>query len=109
MKKFFIPFLFSPALALGANTAVLSWDSPLTWEGATVTFNIYQGLQGQPKTKLGTVGALTTTISSGLASGSNYCWQVSAVANNQESALSNEACKPFPFTTPAAPAALTVK
>lgn len=82
--------------AHAANQAVLTWTYDLVaWPSAT--FNVYQGEKGQPKTQAQTgVAALTTTISTGLATGKTYCWDVTAVVGGFETDHSAEACKPFP-------------
>lgn len=115
MKKLAIVLLAALCMpALAANQAVLSWGAVTKdVEGNAitgVTYNLYQGVQGQPKVKTGTPQSATTaTISSGLTSGRTYCWQVSASANGVEGALSNEACKSFPPAAPEAPASLTAQ
>ena len=73
-----------------------------------VTYNVYQGVKGQPKTRVATIGASPATISTGLESGKEYCWQVSAVANGVESAQSNEGCKAFAFPA-SEPVVITVE
>jgi len=102
------------SLAQTTNTATLTWGavtartdgSPL---GGSATYQVYQGLQGATKTKVGSPISLTTlTINTGLSGGRTYCWQVSTVVGTEESALSNEACKTFPQAPPQAPT-LTVQ
>ena len=95
------------ATAQPVNTAILTWEAPTYSD--PLTYSIYQGLQGQPKVKVGTTSTLGATISTGLASGTTVCWHVTAVGNGLESAPSNTACKTFPFQAPAAPTNLTVK
>lgn len=112
---FAVVFGTAPMLAHAApNTAALSWTAPTTHEDGSpvgaLTFNVYQGLSGQAKSLVGNVGTVTATISSGLLGGRTYCWHVTAVetATSLESGPSNEACKTFPPSPPAAPTALTV-
>lgn len=87
------------------RTAKLSWIAVTkAVDGSTisgVTYNIYQGAKGstsKPKVKTG-LTALTFTAS-GLPPGET-CWNMTAqTAVNGESALSNEACKSFPYEKP---------
>lgn len=116
MKLLPAVLLLFPLAALAANTATLSWQAPTTFSdgspvGSTpITYNVYQGLQGQAKTKTqSAVTQTSATVSSGLAAGNTYCFTVTAVANSLESAPSNEACKTFPQVAPAAPTALTAQ
>lgn len=87
-----------------ARTAEVTFARPAKYTDGTtlpttvaVTYNLYQGARGSTtKPKVGTISTTGTTISSGLLPGET-CWQVSTVANGIESALSNEACKTFPW------------
>ena len=101
--------LLSP-LALAANTAVLTWTEPAASPDGAYAYNVYQGIKGQAKTRVQTaVPGTTTTISTGLLLGREYCWQLRTVIvgfESVESVDSTEACKTFPG---AAPSALTVK
>jgi hypothetical protein len=63
----------------------------------TVTYRVYQGEKGQPKTAVATIGDSPATITTGLQAGKEYCWQITAIANGVESDRSNEGCKSFPF------------
>lgn len=116
MRNFFILgfLLLCSNLAMAANTATITFSAPTKYtdgssiaSGTTITYNLYQGLKGASKTKVGAVvsGAIVTT---GLQSGQEYCWQVTALINGVESAMSNEACKAFEFPTPEA-VVITVK
>lgn len=107
MRSLIVALLFLPLLALAANTGTINFTpSTQNTDGTAidgpVTYNLYQGIKGAAKTKVGTVAATGTTINTGLANGVEYCWEVTAVARGNESARSNEACKSFPFGTPAA-------
>jgi len=115
-------FAFDAALLLGgivvlvaftvyaqtpAPTATISFSAPtLRTDGSTPTgtlsYKVYQGKKGASKTLVGTITTTTSTITSGLQGGNEYCWQVSALETiagiaGPESALSNEACKAFPL------------
>lgn len=109
MKKLLLSLLFFAGAANAANTATLTWNytsnDPVN---DNPTFQIYQGLQGQPKTAGPTTTDKTITITSGLAYGNTYCWVVTSKANGQESLPSNEACKTFLFPVPAVPTTLQV-
>lgn len=101
MKYFcFCLFLFS-TLALGANVATIQFTGPTAYVDGTPIlptadkyYDLYQGLKGAPKVRVGTViaGGQVTT---GLLTGKEYCWHVVAVVDNVPSAPSNEACKNF--------------
>ena len=107
--------LAASSACFAQRSATLDWTAVTTYADGTpiapavVTYGIYQGLQGQPKTKVATAATNTATISSGLAQGTVVCWQVSAIANAKESTLSNEACKTFPQEAPSPPTNLTVR
>jgi hypothetical protein len=105
--------LLISASVMAANTAVLSWTGPTTYSDGSpivgpVGYNIYQGVQGQPKVKVGTATTTGATISTGLNNATIYCWTVTATQAALESAPSNEACKTFPAIPTAAPTGLTV-
>jgi len=95
-------------MAMAANTAVLTWDyTSNDPANDNPTYQVYQGLQGQPKAAGPTTTAKTLTINTGLVSGKTYCWAVTAVVGANESSPSGEACKTFP-PGPAAPTNLQV-
>ena len=101
---------------LAANQVELAWTAVSSYadgtplpSGTAVSYNVYQGVCGAAKTKVASLTAVTTTLTAGLANGSEYCWQVSSTANGMESGLSNEVRKAFPFPPPAAPTGLTAK
>ena len=85
-----------------APSAIISWTAPTTYVNGTplpatgIGYNIYQGLQGAAKTKVGSTTSLTYTVSTGLVPGTTVCFQVSTTLGTDESVLSNEACKPLP-------------
>lgn len=87
-----------------ARTATITFSKPTKYTDGTdivastvVTYNVYQGAKGSTsKSKVATIAATATTINSGLLPGET-CWQVTAVANGVESAVSNEGCKTFAF------------
>lgn len=63
-----------------------------------ISYHVYQGLKGQSKSKVATITGTTSTISTGLVGGNEYCWQVTAQeGTGPESVMSNEACKAFPL------------
>lgn len=69
-------------------------------QGTQITYRLYQGEKGQTKTLAATLTSTATKVSTGLQAGKEYCWQVTAVINGQESERSNEACKAFAFPIP---------
>ena len=93
------------AFAQAVNTATISFTAPTarvdtTPIVGTVSYKVYQGVKGAAKTVVGTITTTGLTINTGLASGSEYCWQVTATetlagVSGPESARSNEACKAF--------------
>lgn len=89
------------AFAQSANTATIEFTAPTKrLDNSTITgplsYKVYQGIKGQAKTAVGTITTTSSTITTGLVGGSEYCWQVSASeGTGPESALSNEACKAF--------------
>ena len=96
--------------AIAANQAVISFTAPTAYTDGTpitlpLSFGVWQGLSGAPKTKVATITTTTSTITTGLLSGKTYCWQVDVSDGTQTSALSNEACKTFP---PGVPASVTI-
>ena len=94
--------------------AVLTWTAPTTnLDGsaitATLTYNVYQAVQGAILVKVQSAVATTTeTLTAGLTAGSIQCFAVSAIANGVESAQSNTACVAIPFPTPGVPTQITV-
>lgn len=116
MKTLLILALALFTIVAGAQTApnqaVITFSRPTTYTDGTaipssvaITYGVYQGVQGQTKTKVASISAVTATINTGLLSGTVYCWQVTAAAGGAESAMSNEACKTF---APAVPGAVTI-
>lgn len=117
----FLPLALVSLGAIAApNQAVLSWTAPTTHTDGTpiggtetLTYTVYQGLQGQPKVKGPTgIAGLTVTISSGLLSNRTYCWELTATSSADpsiESARSIEVCKTFPASPPEPPTNLTVR
>jgi Interferon-alpha/beta receptor, fibronectin type III len=89
------------AFAQTANTATIEFTAPTKrLDNTTITgalsYKVYQGIKGQSKALVGTITTTTSTITTGLLGGTEYCFQVSAnEGTGPESALSNEACKVF--------------
>lgn len=101
-----LAFLSVFASAQAAPTATITFSPPTAYAdgtpiaaGTVLSYNLYQGEKGAAKTKVGSVTS-PTTVTTGLQVGKSYCWAVSAVANAVEGALSDEACKSFPFPAP---------
>lgn len=97
---------FATSHAQTARTAVITFAAPTArTDGSTITgalsYEVWQGLKGAAKGKAGTINNTTTTISTGLQGGREYCWYVIAVeAGGGSSAPSNEACKAFSLSEP---------
>lgn len=123
MKKIFllaaIIALAAPTLAQAAPlSAVLSWPPSTTRTDGTpitgpVTFTVYQGPSGAEVKTFSWILGSTLTVTTGLASGTTVCWQVTETetATGLESARTPENCKTFPAvaTPPNAPAPASVK
>jgi hypothetical protein len=99
--------VFTIANAQTARTATITFSAPTEYTdgtsiatGAAISYRVYQGARTGTKTQVGTITSTSTTINSGLQAGQEYCWEVTAVINGQESARSNQACKAFAFPTP---------
>jgi hypothetical protein len=94
------------ASAQTPRQAVITFAAPTArTDGSAITgalsYEVRQGLKGAAKTKVGTITATTATITSGLAGGSEYCWEVVAIeAGNGQSVPSSEACKAFSLSAP---------
>jgi hypothetical protein len=88
-----------------ARTATISFTAPTTrTDGSTITgtlsYEVWQGLKGGTKAKAGTINNTTTTITTGLQGGREYCWYVIVVEAGFTSVPSNEACKAFDLSSP---------
>lgn len=68
--------------------------------GTEISYRLYQGEQGEDKQHVATLSTTATTVQTGLQPGKTYCWEVTAVINEQESARSNEGCKTFDHLVP---------
>ena len=99
-------------------SATLTWTAPTAYtdgtaiaSGVVITYNLYQGPSGQEAATAVSTGitGLTTTITTGLVAGTTTCWQVTANANGQESAKTNEVCKTFAPEVPNPPGNLAEK
>lgn len=110
-RWFFVYLLGVVLLVIGAiaygqepRTAEITFNRPTQYTDGTpiaadtpIAYHVYQGTRGGgEKVRVATITETGTTITTGLPPGET-CWQVSAVANGTESALSNEACKSFPW------------
>lgn len=99
--------------AVMAGTATLTWTAPTQYTDgspigtAPITYRVYGGVQGQTKTLIATVSALTYQHT-GAPDGVTYCYQLTAVVNSQESARSTEGCKVMPPLVPNPPTGLQV-
>lgn len=86
-----------------ANTATITFTAVTKYvdgtafpAGAAISYNVYQGAKGSTnKTLVGTITTTNTSITSGLLTGQEYCWEVAAVLAAIEGAHSNEGCKNF--------------
>lgn len=106
---FMLYMIMTPARAQTVSrSALVTWSAVTQDESGntlteSVTYNLYQGAKGAIKPKVQSGISATSFIVGNLPFGET-CFNVTAVtANGGESALSNEACKSFPFPKPAAP------
>lgn len=107
---FALALAFSTA-AIAANQADLSWYTNTSSDPANdnPTFVIYQGFEGGPRTAVASTTDKAITLTSGMAFGQRYCWDVTAKVGANESAHSAEACKTFPAAMPSVPLGVQVK
>lgn len=91
-----------------APSATITFTPPLkntdgTAISGAVSYNVYQGTSpgGEVKVSSGAVGS-PISLTTGLSSGATYYWYITAVVGGVEGAASNEACKSFPKSAPAA-------
>lgn len=98
---------YASAAEAPARSATITFAAPTQYtdgsaiaSGTAITYRLYQGEKGQTKTQVATLSTTATTVSTGLQGGKEYCWEVTAVINGQESARSNSACKAFAFPVP---------
>lgn len=96
MKRTIFTYLLFSLLMPAAHAAepdVLTFVAPTTYKdgsaipsGTAMSFNIYQGLQGQPKVMIATITTTGTTVTTGLVPGSTYCFAATAVIAGVEGA-----------------------
>lgn len=91
----------TPRQAVVSFTAATGRTDGSTIAGA-VSYEIYQGLKGATKVKVGTITTTSATLTTGLAGGNEYCWDVVTVeaGNPAVSVHSAEACKAFSLAAP---------
>ena len=95
--------------ATPGNTQVaLSWTAPASNGGSAITsYNIYEGTSSGGETLLQSTGSTATTFpATGLANGTKYYFEVTAVNGVGEGPVSSEASA-TPATVPVAPTTLT--
>lgn len=98
----FVLAVFSiSAIAQAVNTATITFPHTTTYTDGTPipatavkTYDLYQGLKDRVRTK---VGAFSSggSITTGLLSGAEYCWDVVAIVDGVASEHSVEKCKKF--------------
>lgn len=115
MKKLLLLLNFAllvsfAAFGQAANTATINFtgvtqytDNTAIPATAVKTYDLYQGVKGAAKTRVGTFSS-GGSISTGLLTGKEYCWDVVAIVDGVSSAHSNEGCKNFVGT----PGAVTI-
>lgn len=114
MKQLFAILLIASVFAYGVSKAAPP-TATITFPAVTqdtdnnalvgaVTYNVYQALKGSPTVKVGTITTTNTTVTAGLQSGLEYCWQITAVAQGVEGAKGAidpvKSCKKFDPGTP---------
>jgi hypothetical protein len=107
MRKFWLILLLLPLTASAADLT-MSWSPVTTYDdgtplpaGAIVTYNVYGGIQGQPRVLKDTTTATSETRKN-IQLGVTTCYHVTAVVAGQESLPSNDLCN-TPVARPAAP------
>jgi len=114
MKKLFYLALIFGCSAAFSQTATVTWTAPTkNTDGsaitATLTYNLYQGVQGASLTKVQSgLASTSATVTTGLTQGTTQCFTVTAVVNAAESAQSTSACVAIAFPTPGVPTQITV-
>lgn len=119
MKKVLALLVFAPLGALAAEpevprtSALLEWTAPTTYTDGTpltsaLTYHVYRGVQGQPKTRAQSSLTSRTFTFTNLPVNTTQCFVVTAVADGMESAPSAEGCKSIVPGTPSA-TTLTVR
>lgn len=95
-----------PAFGQAANTATITFSASTKYSdgttyptGTVVTYDLYQGIKGATKVKVGAF-ASGGSITTGLLTGKEYCWDVVTVIKVGadpilEGSHSTEACKNF--------------
>lgn len=103
MKKLLLVFLlFSiSATAQTPNTATITFDPVTTYidgaaipNTAVISYDLYQGLNGRVRTRVGSFVS-GGSINTGLLAGAEYCWHVVAIVDGISSDPSDEKCKKF--------------
>lgn len=113
MKRTILSYLafamFVPT-AHAAEPDVITFQAPTKYvdgtdiaAGTVISYNIYQGIQGQAKTKIATITTTGTTVTTGLVPGTTYCFAGTAVIAGVEGAQSPDSainCKLTPLLVP---------
>ncbi|MEA3200996.1 MAG: trimeric autotransporter adhesin [Thermoplasmata archaeon] len=99
----------SLAVSGGAQRETLTWQAPSTLGGSAITgYKVYRGTASGGETLVATLGNALTYADTGLANGTLYYYEVSAVNGVGESALSNEGRATTSSFAPTAPQGLSV-
>jgi hypothetical protein len=84
-----------------ANTATITFTGVSAYMDGTPIpstavkiYDLYQGLKGRTKTRVGSFSS-GGQITTGLLSGAEYCWDVVAIVDGVASDHSGEGCKKF--------------
>lgn len=95
------------ATAQTPRQAVITFSAPTArTDGSAITgalsYQIFQGVKGSAKVKVGTITTTSATLTTGLEGGKEYCWDVVAIeaGNAAPSDHSAEACKAFSLSAP---------
>lgn len=107
--------LIVAAIPANAGTATINWVAPTQYTnnqaipaGTAITYRVYGGRQGQPKTAIGSTVALTYTHATA-PNGETWCYAVTASVASVESAQTTEVCKAIPPLVPNPPTIVTVE
>lgn len=90
----------APFLTIAFNAPTEYVDGSTIAAGTAITYDVYQGVNGSAKAKIGTITGTSGTITQGLVPGSEYCYHVIAIIAAKASDPSNEDCAVISDQTP---------
>ena len=95
--------------AQAVEPTIISFTAPTTYtdgsaiaSGTAISYNVMQAPKGATLVKVATITTTSTTITTGIVPGTEYCFGVTAVIAGQESGPSGTVCKLTPQLVPSA-------